>query len=249
MKRIYLFIAILSSLLLQAQKVQEIDLLPDEYWWGGFTGLGYQMPYKAETPKYDLRKEDFNNQSVPLLVSNKGRYLWSEAPFAYQFKGGKLLIEPTRSEVTITKAGNTLREAYIAAAQKHFPPSGTIPPELFFTKPQYNTWIELIYNQNQKDVLAYAKAILNNGMPAGVIMIDDNWQKDYGNFEFRPDKFPDPKAMVEQLHRMGFKVMLWVCPFVSPDSQEYRALRDKGYLVKKRGSDSPAILERTECLL
>ena len=243
MKRIYLFIAILSSLLLQAQKVQEIDLLPDEYWWGGFTGLGYQMPYKAETPKYDLRKEDFNNQSVPLLVSNKGRYLWSEAPFAYQFKGGKLLIEPTRSEVTITKAGNTLREAYIAAAQKHFPPSGTIPPELFFTKPQYNTWIELIYNQNQKDVLAYAKAILNNGMPAGVIMIDDNWQKDYGNFEFRPDKFPDPKAMVEQLHRMGFKVMLWVCPFVSPDSQEYRALRDKGYLVKKRGSDSPAILE------
>ena len=37
-------------------------------------------------------------------------------------------------------------------------------------------------------------------------MIDDNWQKDYGNFNFRPDKFPNPKAMVDELHAMGFKV-------------------------------------------
>ena len=37
--------------------------------------------------------------------------------------------------------------------------------------------------------------------------------------------------------------MVWVCPFVSPDSQEYRFLRDKGYLVKKKGADTPAILD------
>ena len=74
-------------------------------------------------------------------------------------------------------------------------------------------------------------------------MIDDNWQKDYGVWQFRPDKFPTPKEMINQLHQMGFKVMVWVCPFVSPDSQEYRFLRDKGYLVKKKGADTPAILD------
>ena len=122
-------------------------------------------------------------------------------------------------------------------------PAGILPPELFFSKPQYNTWIELIYNQNQEDILKYARSIIDNGFPTGILMIDDNWQKDYGNFNFRPDKFPNPKAMVDELHAMGFKVMLWVSPFVSPDSEEFRYLKTKGYLVKRKGSDQPAILD------
>lgn len=65
-------------------------------------------------------------------------------------------------------------------------------------------------------------------------MIDDNWQKDYGNFNFRPDKFPNPKAMVDELHAMGFKVMLWVSPFVSPDSEEFRYLKTKGIWIKEK---------------
>ena len=40
--------------------------------------------------------------------------------------------------------------------------------------------------------------------------------------------------MVDKLHSMGFKVMLWVSPFVTPDSEEFRDLRAKGYLVKKK---------------
>ena len=37
--------------------------------------------------------------------------------------------------------------------------------------------------------------------------------------------------------------MLWVSPFVSPDSEEFRYLKTKGYLVKRKGSDQPAILD------
>lgn len=74
-------------------------------------------------------------------------------------------------------------------------------------------------------------------------MIDDNWQKYYGSTEFRPDRFPDPKGMVDELHALGFKVMLWVCPFVSPDSQEFRMLRQKGWLVMDAQQKKPAILD------
>ena len=73
-------------------------------------------------------------------------------------------------------------------------------------------------------------------------MIDDNWQKYYGNFEFKPDKFPSPKNMVDELHEKGFKIMLWVCPFVSADSPEYRDLASKGYLIKSKNSNTPAII-------
>ena len=200
------------------QQVKEIEILPNE-------------------------TQNFNNQTTPLLISNKGRYIWCDGPFQFQLRDGKIRIESARGTIEYATAGNTLKEAYLTASGKYLPPAGILPPELFFSKPQYNTWIELIYNQNQEDILKYARSIIDNGFPTGILMIDDNWQKDYGNFNFRPDKFPNPKAMVDELHAMGFKVMLWVSPFVSPDSEEFRYLKTKGYLVKRKGSDQPAILD------
>lgn len=102
--------------------------------------------------------------------------------------------------------------------------------ELLFTHPQYNTWIELMYDQNEKDILTYARAIIDNGFPPGVLMIDDNWQEDYGTFEFSARRFQNPQGMMAELHRMGFKVMLWVCPFVSADSADFRYLADQDLL-------------------
>jgi len=64
-------------------------------------------------------------------------------------------------------------------------------------------------------------------MPPGILMIDDNWQEDYGKWNFHKGRFPDPKAMMKELHELGFKVMLWVCPFVSADSDVYRSLVPK----------------------
>ncbi|MDL2256376.1 glycoside hydrolase family 31 protein, partial [Parabacteroides sp. OttesenSCG-928-K15] len=136
----------------------------------------------------------------------------------------------------------TLRDAYLAAMTKHFPPSGDLPDPLFFSMPQYNTWIELMYNQNQADILAYADNVLKHDFPVGVFMVDDNWQKYYGNFEFKPERFPDPKAMIDRLHAQGFRIMLWVCPFVSPDSPEFRELQQKGYLIKQKGTRRAAII-------
>lgn len=225
-----------------SQQTKEIEILPEEKWWGGATDLGRIMPFQENKIEVDLQTQNFNNQTAPLLISNKGRYIWSDGPFSFQLKDGKLQMKSARGRIDCGTAGSTLKEAYLAASKKHFPTSKVLPPELFFSKPQYNTWIELIYNQNQEDVLKYAKAIIENGFPTGILMIDDNWQKDYGNFKFRPDKFPNPKAMTDELHSMGFKVMLWVSPFVSPDSEEFRYLREKGYLVKKKNSQQPAIL-------
>ena len=75
--------------------------------------------------------------------------------------------------------------------------------------------MELTYNQNQRDIIKYANAIVDNGMPPGIIMIDDNWQEDYGNWNFHVERFPNPHKMVKELKRLGFDIMLWVCPFVT----------------------------------
>ena len=242
MRKILLLLVLLWGGKLTAQNEVNIEALNGEYWWGGPVGLGDRMPYVSPLEPYDLETKNNNNQVVPLLVSNKGRYVWSEYPFRFSSDEGKnLKIVSNYEPVGVRQAGSTLKEAYLNAAQKYFPATGVLPEPLFFTMPQYNTWIELMYNQNQDDILKYAQAVIDHGFPPGVLMIDDNWQRYYGNFDFRAEKFADPKGMVDKLHSMGFKVMLWICPFVSADSPECRDLHSKGYLLKAKNG-KPAIL-------
>ena len=242
----------LAASALKAQSLS-VTMLPGEKWWGGFdnpaawkifqAGGRYAFPFDESMAfSLDLRSETYSNNCVPLLVSSRGRYIWSDAPFKASFKEGVINFEGT-APIELTVAGGTLREAFLAASRAHFPPSGVIPPEEFIARPQYNTWIELMYNQNQADILRYAHAIADNGFPTGaVLMVDDNWQKYYGNYDFKPERFPDPKGMMDELHALGFKVMLWVCPYVSPDSPEFRELEKKGYFVKETSGNHPAIV-------
>jgi len=219
-------------------------MLPGEKWWGGidrFDDFPTVSPYDDQTVLSMDLHSNYNNHAVPMFLSSKGRYIWSDSPFKICFDNGEITIDAD-SEVILEQAGVSLRDAYMKACSLHFPPSGRIPAEEFISAPQYNTWIELTYNQNQTDILKYAHSIVDNGFPSGaVIMVDDNWQKYYGNFDFKPERFSDPMGMCNELHRLGFKIMLWVCPFVSPDSPEYRELRQKGYLIKQKGSNEPYI--------
>lgn len=231
-----------SALFSQNTFETEITPLSGEKWWGGMVGLGSRMPFEGNVRLYDLSKENTNNQNVPFMVSSAGRYVWSDRPFSFKVENGELTLYSDYEKLAPVQGGKTLKEAYLSAVKTHFPSSGDLPDSLFFSMPQYNTWIELMYNQNQEDILKYADNILKHDFPVGVFMIDDNWQKYYGNFEFKPERFPDPKGMIKKLHDEGFKVMLWICPFVSPDSPEFRELQSKGYLIKQKGTNNAAIM-------
>lgn len=201
----------LKCLYLFAQDAKTVELViaPGEYWWAGISSLGHQTPYNEKTIfSLDMWGDNKGNQAQPLLLSSKGRYVWSEEPIKYDFNQGKLTVSVREGKIISGTAGSTLRSAYEFSVKNFFPPDGRIPDPLLFTHPQYNTWIELMYDQNENDILAYAENIIKNGYSPGVLMIDDNWQEDYGNWDFSPRKFSDPKGMIKKLHEMGFKVMV-----------------------------------------
>ncbi|WP_242457666.1 glycoside hydrolase family 31 protein [Pedobacter sp. BS3] len=207
-----------------------IQLSKEEKWFGGAVNEAHLMPFKNGY-NFDLYGNTGTNQAAPLLVSTKGKFIWSEEPFRFTIRNNQLIISNSGEPVVVDSSGKNLREAYLNASKRFFPSKGKLPDTLLFTSPQYNTWIELVYNQNQKDIIAYAKAIIANGFPPGVIMIDDNWADYYGRFDFRADRFNDAAGMVDTLHRMGFKVMLWISPFISPDTEVFRELQAKKYLL------------------
>lgn len=180
---------------------------------------------------------------MPLLISNRGRYVWSQQPFVFEFTQDLLTIQISHGlpgEILYADEQGDLGGAFREAARRYFPPQNALPDPFLFTAPQYNTWIEMLYQPTQPKVLQYAHSLLEHGFPPGVIMIDDNWMEDYGAWRFHPGRFPAPETLVEQLHRLGFKVMLWTCPFVSPDSAVYRDLMVKGFLIRS-GSGEVAV--------
>lgn len=253
MKKILAIAATLFICLsVSAEEIQStVKSLDGELWYGAYTAQAFNgtaldkivlQPFPAEYGVKDLRYDNNSNQAAPLLISNMGRYIWSDAPFAFSLSGGDLHFISELEAIEAKTAGTTLREAYLAAMKQFFPPAGRTPAEELFLMPQYNTWIELGHDQSQDKILKYARAAIRNGFPTGVFMIDDQWTISYGALDFNRQFFPDPKAMVDELHELGFKVMVWVSPFISPDTPEFRTLADMDALVCLKDNGKPAIL-------
>ncbi len=154
---------------------------------------------------------------MPLYLSNKGRCIWSENPFKVEIKDKSFVFEG--EGVELYNGGSTLKEAYLSAMKAHFPFSEKTLPEVFFKTAQYNTLIEFTYNPTQENVIKYADEIIENGFEPGILIIDEGWHGRYGNWDFDRLKFPNPKEMVDYLHKLGFKVMLWVVPYVCADGE------------------------------
>jgi len=236
-----IFIAILPTCFGQIEdQIQTITLSSGERVWAGIINDGQLMPFSGEY-SMDFYGNNKSNQLQPMILTSNGQFAWSPQPFRFELKENKITVVDPNQKVIVGRAGTTLAEAQRHVRENYFPATGKLPDTLLFTKPQYNTWIELTYNQNQADIIKYAKGILDNGFPPGILMIDDTWQEDYGLWRFHPGRFSDPKSMVDQLHAMGFKVMLWICPFVSADQAAiYNQLKkSKAFLIeKKKESDT-----------
>ena len=229
-----------------------VKMLEGELWYGGSVAHAMNVPFDCNSV-YSLDMNDGLNQTMPLFISTKGRYIWCEKPMIVRIENGEFNLS-AYAEIILCVAGETLKEAYLCACNRHFKFTGKVPPLKFFETAQYNSWMELDYHQNQEDILKYAHGIVENGYEPGILMIDEGWHTRYGLWEWDFVKFPDPKAMIKELHALGFKVMLWVVPLVTMDGQYFSmsyfsyhdylegACGDKKYFLRT-DEGKPAIIE------
>lgn len=91
--------------------------------------------------------------------------------------------------------------------------------------------------RTQDEVLKVAREYKRQGIPIDVIIIDFfHWTRQ-GDWCFDPEYWPDPKAMVDELHSMGIRVMVSVWPSVDRKSKNFKEMFEKGMLVQaEKGS-------------
>src|SRR4051812_37617430 len=89
-------ISALVPVMLSAQEQNHLvfPLTPDTVWWSGVVVHGDQMPNR-DGYRADLRANSYGNQAQPLLLSNRGDVVWSDAPFVVAAGKGELTVDGT----------------------------------------------------------------------------------------------------------------------------------------------------------
>ncbi|XP_017855631.1 PREDICTED: uncharacterized family 31 glucosidase KIAA1161 [Drosophila arizonae] len=106
------------------------------------------------------------------------------------------------------------------------------PDERMVQHPVWSTWA--LYKAEVSDAVVrdFAKQILDNGFENSQLEIDDDWEDCYGALTFRKRKFPDAKKLTDDLKALGFRVTLWIHPFINNNCTAiYKTAKDLGYLV------------------
>lgn len=86
---------------------------------------------------------------------------------------------------------------------------------------------------NQKELLENAHRLVDENYRTSVIVQDWQWWGKYGwnAMKFDEDKYPDPKAMTDELHSMDMKLMLSVWSKIDKNSDVGREMLQAGYYI------------------
>ena len=102
--------------------------------------------------------------------------------------------------------------------------------------------------RTQEEVLKVARKYKEMGIHLDVMVIDFfHWPRQ-GDWCFDKEYWPDPKAMCDELHAMGTKVMVSVWPSVDKKCSHFYEMQDKGYLVRTEMGSNQTYDFNGDCL-
>ena len=199
-------------------------------------GMGqYQTPY-LDMKGCFLELAQRNSQiSIPFAVSNLGYgFLWNN-PAVGHVNFAKNITEWV-AECTKEMDYWITAEDTPAKIIENFTAAVGRAPAL--TKDYLGFWQCKLRYRTQEEVLSVARKYKEMGIHLDVIVIDFfHWPRQ-GDWCFDKEYWPDPKAMCDELHAMGTKVMVSVWPSVDKKCSHFYEMQDRGFLVRtERGSN------------
>ena len=87
--------------------------------------------------------------------------------------------------------------------------------------------------RSQEELLAVVKAYRQREIPLDGIVLDwRSWPGDlWGQKSFDPERFPQPQAMIEELHRLQVRLMVSIWPTMHNHGPNHREMLEREYLL------------------
>ncbi|RXS98106.1 TIM-barrel domain-containing protein [Silvibacterium dinghuense] len=194
---------------------------------------------------HDYGKPGGEEVCVPFMISSRGYGLVWDNPSKTHISLGINNVNSWSSDVAdqisfFVISGKTTDDIYAGFRQisgiTHLLPKGAYG--YVQSKAIYAT---------QDQLLDVAKGYRDRHLPADVLVVDFLNMTRQGEMDLDPKRWPNPGAMNDQLHSMGFTTMLSVWPHYSEGTQFYDMLKAKGWLISRpdgtpdRGNYSQAV--------
>ena len=201
----------------------------DEHWYG----LGQNQEGFLDRKGHVLRcAHDYDAPSgqtvcVPFVVTNKGYgIVWdnpSKTTVSFDFNNTVHWQSQVGQRVSFfVIAGKTYDEIY----EGYRLLTGTVP---MLPKSAYG-YIQCKQRYaSQAELMAVAKGYRDRHLPIDDLVIDWFTYTKMGQMDMDPSQWPDPTAMNQQLHAMGFHTMISVWPRFVPDDRYYATLLKNGW--------------------
>ena len=197
----------------------------------GLYGLGQHQSgvwnYRGES--VDI-SQDNSNISVPLMLSSKGYGMFwnntSRSRFNNRFANYLYISSEVADVIDYYFLYGPDFDKIVAEYRDL---TGQAP---MFGKWAYGFWQCKNRYKSQDEILGVAKKYRDLHIPVDDIVQDWFWWNRKGEFVFNKN-YPDPKAMIDQLHDEHFHLMISIWPFFEPGSKNYDYLQSKGWFVDK----------------
>ena len=105
------------------------------------------------------------------------------------------------------------------------------------------TILSRAYYKDADEFVSTAQEVRKRGMPCDVITLDGRaWLDTETRFAFEFDKtrYPDPKAILQQVKDLNFKICAWEYPLVSVKNDLYHEMANEGWLLTSHQTGNTA---------
>jgi alpha-D-xyloside xylohydrolase len=196
-----------------------------------FYGLGQHQGgvwnYRGEA--VDL-SQDNTNISIPMLLSSRGYGIFwnngSRSRFNNRFVHAFYLSSEVSDSIDYYFMYGPDFDAIIADYRE------LTGPAPLFGKWAYGYWQCKNRYDSQQELLGIAQKYRDQHIPLDNIVQDWFWWNTMGEPVFNKN-YPDPKGMVDTLHKLNVHLMISVWPYFRPGSPVYEDMDKKGYFVAK----------------
>lgn len=198
-------------------------------------GMGqYQQSY-MDLKGCVLELAQRNSQiSVPFAVSNLGYGMLWNNPAVGQVTFGKNYTEWIARSTKQMDYWLTVADGPKQILENYTSVTGRAP---MFPEDRMGLWQCKLRYRTQDEVLSVARQYKKEGIHIDQIVIDFFHWTVQGDWKFDTTYWPDPKAMVDELHSMGIKVIVSVWPSVDRKSENFQPMMDRGLLIRtERGA-------------